>query len=180
MNVLYVASDKQYKKVMCPGSTVCIALAKDIPENMLSIQNCDILKQSTQEIPDWLDGTPLLINEKEGIPYRGREAINKMHELINLIKSRPKKRREPESQLTSQQNSNQTLQNSSQTLQESSIDIQPSNNGQSSLDDHFKMDVQPQLEETRSDKITEQDLQKYMELRNASPASAAPPQNQQQ
>lgn len=173
MNVLYVASDKQDKKVMCPGSTVCIALAKDIPENMLSIQNCDILKQSTQEIPDWLNGTPLLINEKEGIPYRGREAINKMHELINLIKSKPKKRREPEAQLPNQQNSNQTL-------QESSINNQPSNDGPSSLDDHFKMDVQPQLEETRSDKITEQDLQKYMELRNASPASAAPPQNQQQ
>jgi len=179
MNVLYVASDKYDNKVMCPGSTVCISIAKEIPENVLSIQNCDILKQSTQEIPEWLDGTPLLINEEEGVAYRGREAISKMHELANIMKRKTRKRETkqvPQNQVPQNQAQNQVPQN--QVAQNQVHDFNPQEN--SSLDDHFKMDVQPQLEETRTDKITEQDLQKYMELRNASPASAAPPPNQQQ
>jgi len=180
MNVLYVASDKNDRKVMCPGSTVCISIAKDIPEHVLSIQDCDILKQSKQEIPDWLDGTPLLINEEEGIPYRGREAISKMHEISSFVKAKSKKRRESQKQAHAQLPPPPPPQ---QQQNNENRDFQLPNDAtnsaqQSSLDDHFKMDVQ-QLDETRSDKVTEQDLQKYMELRNASPASAPPPSNQQ-
>jgi len=174
MNVLYVGSDLNEEDAMCPGSTVCLALAEKIPDEMLSIQNCDILRKTTIEFPDWLNGTPILINEEEGIPHRGTDAIRKMREVIkeheknaNSGHRRQKNNssdqsREPQS---SQKGQGQRVQNA-QKAQDSPAQ---------SLDDHFIMEVSPQTE-TRTDKVTEQDLQKYMEMRNASPASAQPQQ----
>lgn len=136
MNVLYVSRDKQHHDLMCPGSIVCLSIAEKINDAVLSIQDCDILKQKSI-IPSWLDGTPILINENEGIPYRGKDAINKLNELMS---QQPK---------------------------------ETENRGKAApdIDDHFKLDVQPIDEEKNNGKITEADLQKFMEIRNQSVAS---------
>tara|TARA_B100001778_G_scaffold306891_1_gene286537 strand:- start:429 stop:944 length:516 start_codon:yes stop_codon:yes gene_type:complete len=167
MNVLYVASDKKNKDAMCPGSIVCLAIAEKFSEDDISIQNCDILREQTDEIPDWLNGTPLFINEEEGIPYRGKDAIDKMNTLGKKMK-RSNKVENPHGM---------TQINSRIENENSNIPQQNTENVSSDpLDDHFKMDVQPQ-EEQSSGKITEHDLQKFMELRNNSPASAQPNQS---
>ena len=173
MNVLYVGSDFNEEDAMCPGSTVCLALAEKIPDEALSIQNCDILRKTTIEFPDWLNGTPILINEEEGIPYRGTDAVRKMREVVkeheksaNSEHSRKKNSSSDQSRDREPQKGQGQKAQKAQKAQDSPAQ---------SLDDHFTMEVSPQTE-TRTDKVTEQDLQKYMEMRNASPASAQPQQ----
>ena len=169
MNVLYVASDKNIPEQMCPGSTVCLSLAEKIPENMISIQNCDILREQETELPDWLNGTPIFINEEEGVPYRGRDAINKINKMLKHISKSRKiqpvqgQQRDKDSIRSPEQNILQKQENNE------------GGQGRGGLDDHFKMDVDPHME-TRNDKVTENDLQKYMEMRNASPASQHKPE----
>ena len=183
MNVLYVSADKQDDTLMCPGSIVCIALAEKIPSSRISIQNTDIIRETTSDLPEWLNGTPILINEIDGIPYRGKDAIKQMHFIIDSL---------PEPEISHANTQNQTQKqvpnaqpslsrnvqsidenmNSSQPIQ--SIQENVSNKSpESMLDDHFKIEVSPQIE-TRSDKVTEEDLQKYMEIRNQSMASVQP------
>ena len=190
MNVLYVGSDKYDNELMCPGSMICLALAEQIPDEIVSVQNCDILRKTDNiSLPDWLNGTPIFINEDEGIPYRGRDAVNQLKRVLSSVLQKNKTSREPIQMSMGQQmqpSMGQQMQPTmSQQMQPTmSQQMQPSmgqtsaNTEKDSLEDHFKMDVVVQDEEPRSGKITEQDLQKYMELRNNSPASAQPPQNQ--
>ena len=149
MNILYVASHKSYEDMMCPGSIVCLSLAEKIPDEMIQIQNCDVLRTKT-DLPDWLNGTPILINERDQVPYRGQYAIRQLKKIVEAL---------PKSQIKTNQ---------------SIVEI----NKDEEDNDPFKMDVQPNLEEVKSDKVTEQDLQKYMEQRNASVASQQPKQSQ--
>jgi hypothetical protein len=174
MNVLYVGSDKYDKELMCPGSMICLALAEQIPEDSISVQNCDILRRTDNiSFPDWLNGTPIFINEDEGIPYRGRDAVNQLKRVLSNVLQKNKTSREP-----IQMSMNQQMQPTIRQQTKPSMDQPTSATETDSLEDHFKMDVVVQEDEPRSGKITEQDLQKYMELRNNSPASAQPPQNQ--
>lgn len=64
---------------MCPGSIVCLSLLDDLPN--VSVQDCDAMRQS-DDLPSWLNGTPIFIDEDEGVPYRGRDAIAHMQQLI--------------------------------------------------------------------------------------------------
>lgn len=68
MHVLYIS------KSNCVGSSVALSIAQLIDGALLNIQNVDVLRKS-QTLPDWLDGTPLLIDESVSIPYRGSRAI---------------------------------------------------------------------------------------------------------
>ena len=178
MNVLYVGSDKHDNELMCPGSMICLALAEQIPDDTVSVQNCDILRRTDNiSLPDWLNGTPIFINEDEGIPYRGRDAVNQLKRILSSVLQKNKISREPMNQQM-QPSMGQQMQPSMGHQMQKSMDQPSAATEKDSLEDHFKMDVAVQEEEPRSGKITEQDLQKYMELRNNSPASAQPPQNQ--
>lgn len=148
MNVLYVAHDKNDSRYMCPGSTVCLSLLQSLPANTINVQDCDVLRQA-KSIPDWLNGTPILINDQEGIPYRGKEAIAKLRRIVEEydIEDKP------------QSNSTNVL--------------EPKAQAEPDIADVFTMDVKP-MEETKDNKITEADLQKFMEQRNQS----LPPQQQ--
>lgn len=148
MRVLYVAHDLQDTTEMCPGSTVCLSLVKDLLDGMITIQDCDVLRK-TKQLPDWLNGTPILVDDGEGVPYKGRDAVRKLRELVASLPVRT----EPNNVVDAR-----------------GVKNVPSGGGMTGgLDDHFKMDVQ-QVEEASNGKITEQDLQRYMEQRNASPA----------
>lgn len=143
MNVLYVATDKNDPEDMCPGSIVCLFLSEKFPAGTISIQNCDILRQS-KKLPDWLNGTPIFVNEDEGIPHKGKDAIKRMQQLVHSFPQ--------------QQQQTQSL-NANENTKELS----------GSLDDNFHMDVQVN-EEASTGKVTEQDLQKFMEMRNSTVA----------
>ena len=153
MNVLYVGSDKYDHDMMCPGSMICLALAEQIPDESVSVQNCDILRTTDNiSLPDWLNGTPIFINEDEGIPYRGRDAVNQMKRLLSSVSRKNKTSREP-----MQLSMNAQMQPSMNPQMQSSNDSNPtSTEGPTdSLQDHFKMDVVVQDEEPRSGKITD-------------------------
>jgi len=158
MNVLYIASDKDDDESMCPGSIVCLSIAEKLPDNMISIQNTDILRK-TKEMPPWLNGTPIFINENEAFPYKGKDAIRKLQQVYNSIQD-AKQTKTPAISAQVSHSSNQI----------SNVEDTQSTNG--GLDDHFKMDVNLQNVDANasSGKITEQDLQKYMEQRNNSAA----------
>lgn len=160
MNVLYVAHDKYESTAMCPGSTVCLSLIDKLPAKTVSIQDCDILRE-TNTFPEWLDGTPIFVNEHEGVPYRGRDAIRKLRDLVEYAPLDTPEAIEPSN------TPNKRVEHPDHPSQVHH------------LDDHFKMDVTVN-EETKSEKITEADLQKYMELRNQSKASQQPAQPQVQ
>lgn len=188
MNVLYVSADKQDDSLMCPGSIVCIALAEKIPSNRISIQNTDIIRETTSDLPEWLNGTPILINESDGIPHRGKDAIKQMHLIIDSLPdpeiSHGNTQIQTQKQMSNTQMSNTqpALSKNVQSMEDNIRSTQPiqsiqenvsNKSPENMLDDHFKIEVSPQIE-TRSDKVTEQDLQKYMEIRNQSIASVQP------
>jgi len=199
MDVLYVGSDKYDTDTMCPGSIVCLAIAEQISDDMISVQNCDVLRNTDDiTLPDWLNGTPIFINEEEGVPYRGRDAVNQMKRLLSLSqKSNASQNRHAEmkksgmGQPEMRQSTGMGQQDMRHGMDQQGMGQQgmgqqgmgqqgmhQQGKGQTdSLHDDFTMDVVVQEEEPRSGKITEHDLQKYMELRNNSPASAQPPQN---
>ena len=176
MNVLYVGSDKYDDELMCPGSMICLALAEQIPDDSVSVQNCDILRKTDNiSLPDWLNGTPIFINEDEGIPYRGRDAVNQLKRILaNVLQ----KNKTPKMNQQMQPSMNQQLQSGMGQQMQRSTGQASAAADNDSLDENFKMDVVIQEEEPRSGKITEQDLQRYMELRNNSPASVQPAQSQ--
>ena len=135
MNVLYVAHDKDDPSEMCPGSTVCLALVNEIKEGYINVQDCDILSQ-TKALPDWLNGTPIVINDEDGIAHRGKDAIKKLRQFSQLMpRASDSSQSEPASDL-------------------------------------FSMTELPPQSEASS-KVTEEDLQRFMELRKQSPAGKA-------
>lgn len=161
MNVLYVARDKNDYDDMCPGSQVCLSIVEKMPPKVVRIQDCDKLR-SSQDLPDWLNGTPIFVNEEEGIIYRGRDAVRRLRELADSV---------------SQENIYED--------RPTQADTRPSTEAREAkqkaiqdAEDPFHMDVPQNVEEPRGGKVTEQDLQKFMEQRKQSPAGQThmPPQ----
>lgn len=182
MNVLYVATDKMDEQSLCPGSTVCMSLVEKLGTNV-QVQDCDILKQQTK-LPSWLNGTPIFINQEEGVPYRGYDAIKKLREMVRLENERAKTQ-----QVTSTAEKGQMethmARNALPAQQHPSMqmsppkEVKPTPPTDKVEDDPFQMDVQPFDESTTSSgKVTEADLQQYMERRKQSPAEANPQTNQ--
>lgn len=168
MNILYVSSDKTDPDVMCPGSIVCLAMAEKIPDSIISIQNCDILKQK-KKLPPWLNGTPILINEEEQVPYRGRDAMKQMHILAESIPTPYVE----ETEVINTRRKDPVRENPD------IIDDRMANDSTAPQNDSdpFHIDVATDaVIEPASGKVTEQDLQKYMEQRNQSLASQQPKQ----
>lgn len=74
MIVLYIAHDLTDNDEMCPGSTVCISIVDKIEEGLINVQDCDILRES-KDLPEWLNGTPILVDDNEGVPHKGKDAV---------------------------------------------------------------------------------------------------------
>ena len=150
MNILYVASDKTDSDIMCPGSIVCLALAEKVPDSMISIQNCDILMQK-KKLPSWLNGTPILINENEQVPFRGKDAIKQMNILIDSIPTPYVE--ESEEEVNSR--GREPIRRKPDKADDNDKKIEQTQN------DPFHMDVSPDdVIDPSSGKVTENDLQK--------------------
>lgn len=86
-HVLYVASDKSNPSQMCRGSSQCISIAKhpSLKQTVL-IQNVDILRRK-QPLPSWLNGTPILIDRTTNQIIKGSPAIDTLKDLQRQVNS---------------------------------------------------------------------------------------------
>lgn len=189
MKVLYVGRSKQDPTEFCPGSLVCIALLEKLDEQ-IEVQDCSILRQS-QELPDWLNGTPIFIDRNNPEPKRGSDAVRALQHLV-ASQGSASKATQRNAQVSQQSSGNTRMQpeltrmpgNPRENITrhepaESNTDVLPFGG----FDDDDKMDAtsngaQPNAP-ISNEKITEQDLQAYMQMRNSSPASASSQASQQ-
>ena len=75
-HILYVDKNKTNLNEYCPGSIVCMHLSRLFPENSITIQDCSILRNADETFPDWLKGTPTILNTEYSDVYTGMEAID--------------------------------------------------------------------------------------------------------
>lgn len=203
MKVLYVGHSHTDPEAFCPGSLVCMSLVERLNESVM-IQNCTVLRES-EVLPKWLNGTPIYIDQKEGVPYRGTDAV---HELQRMIRSESSQRRgedaKPEEAIE-QRASQSASRGSAQPPPRMSPPAQTRQPRQKTGDhgtkpasaqistgfeaDHMAMndeeeggfdatfngDTSTNVKIGES-KLTDEDLQRFMEQRNSSPANAQPPQ----
>lgn len=177
--VLYVGRDKHYPDEFCPGSVVCMALVDQV-ETKIEVQDCSILVKSTQ-LPEWLNGTPIFVDRDDPDPRRGREAIQALREILSDERRRqddhrvsvsakaavrapqPPTRMQPEVTRTGAAKESDVLYGRGEEEAASAA-----------VDDDFGDLSGDGNVPIRDDKVTEQDLQRFMEMRNQSPAAAKP------
>lgn len=193
MFILYVGRDKDDPSEYCPGSLVCMSLVEKI-EHDIQIQDCNILK-SSQSLPSWLNGTPILISRKDPEPHRGTEAVRVLQFMLREQQRNTESNNHDEEEShpesvprvsTGQQQhaapprmmpAQMTRQPSAkrQAAEPTDEPIRPDihdGNDEEAMDTMANGATQYNNSSIRDDKVTEQDLQRYMEARNASAASA--------
>jgi hypothetical protein len=176
-HVLYVAHAVHDEDALCKGSTLCVNIAKSMHKrDMVAIQNVDILRKK-QPLPSWLNGTPMLVDRTTNMIYKGTNAISEMKRL-KMASSE-----EIEVEIQSQPQVIQTRgevkrQPGEVKRQPGEVKRQPEKEEEMGYaheeDDRpldvFQMDTEAAMaaEEARSSKVTEEDLQKFMEARERS------------
>lgn len=72
--VLYVNQSKSHKDKYCRGSEMCLESVGS--SDMVHIQDIMSLKQRGAAIPEWLNGTPIIVDRDTSQAYRGTSAVN--------------------------------------------------------------------------------------------------------
>lgn len=124
--ILYVARQHGNANVYCHGSQACISQLEGAA-SIAHIQDIDILAEH-EELPPWLNGSPLLVDTKTSDKFRGTEAVEVIRKLVSDTRSAHVAAR-----------------------------------GSSSVANYAR--TQPP-NVTRDAKVTEDDLQRYIEMRN--------------
>lgn len=209
MKVLYVGRSNIEPDEFCPGSLVCMSIVERFQEQ-IQIQDCSILRQN-QKLPAWLNGTPIFVDQTQGVPHRGSDAVRELQRLLkeeSLGRRQvsnddddddepavPAKRAPPRGAI---QQAPPRMAPPAQTRQPSDRPRVPTKqappvvNPNGGLgpehmgtaddddvnDDGFDATANGQnLNAPIGDnKLTDEDLQRFMQQRNSSPASAQPPQ----
>lgn len=158
--VLYIGKDNRDPSVFCRGSKVLLELIKPFQEQTL-IQDVEILMDKGVNLPDWLDGTPILVDMSNKQAMKGSEAARYVQDLQK--KQNHEKSSEPSKEAPSMEEMTGVLAS-----------------GERLLHDNSNFDPAPPDAETmnltnRDEKITDADLEKYMEMRNK--GQPPPPQN---
>ena len=82
--ILYVA--KHYEKdEYCIGSQKCISLIHSKNIDSIKIQDVNKLISENIKLPNWLNGTPILVDKKTGEVFKGTDAVQKINSLKNKI-----------------------------------------------------------------------------------------------
>lgn len=117
-------------------------MLRTIPEGIVTVQDVNVLMDS-QNIPEWLDGTPILVDTVSMDIYKGSDAIYYTADLINT------------------QNVDDTTSDSGTPIENPSSDI-------GGVDDVFEIDKDAQegAKAAQDSKITSDDIQKLLEERN--------------
>lgn len=193
MIVLYVSHDNRNPDEFCPGSLVCISLVQQLDDNAVTIQNCDVLRAQGQEFPAWLNGTPILIDQDEGVPHRGSSAVQKLREMTQRLAPPETRRRTsfkaPDGspsfgkQTTLREEGEHRRKKSENTegvpIAAMQTHFMRIGDEEEDENDEFHVETQSTVM-LRDDKVTEADLQAYKQARDSSPASAGASQTQQQ
>lgn len=186
MKVLYVGRDREDPSEYCPGSVVCMSLVEKIEFEEIEVQDCNILRR-TQNLPSWLNGTPILIDREDGTPYRGRAAVQHLREILKHQDMR--KRAAPPPSVPAARSKRHTSapppRMEAPAMSRTGVD-----QGNERLGDDFGSDDDDNSGNFQNDefavqsnapigneKVTENDLQRYMEQRNSSPAAQSMQQN---
>ena len=201
MKVLYVGHDKIDPTMFCAGSLVCMSLVDKLDED-ITVQDCTVLREA-QELPEWLNGTPILIDGDNPVPTRGTDAVRMLQAMIKKQNHRltqvPKsgsavgKRaiapsadgmRPQSSGVVPRMHPVATRQPSSIRRQQPIAPdqtpgsyLQLDNSGDDT-DNEEQIHASSSVTnaQIRDEKVTDDDLQRYMEARKQSAASATAPQ----
>lgn len=166
--VLYIAQDARDASRFCPGSRQAVALVEQQElDNSVLIQNVAVLQKKDVKLPDWLTGTPSLVDTRSSLLFRGTEAVQRLKD----IKS------EEEEPLDDSVEDTQQPEEAVQGM------IAP---GQRFLvDDEGRGDTQMGIEPepsaeggtSRDGNVTDNDLAAYIAMRDSGPAGKlGPPQ----
>lgn len=82
--VLYVGKKKGEPTKLCDGSQICMSILKTIPDDIVSVQNCDVLRKK-HTFPEWLRGTPTLFIRESNQVVTGSSAVSTLHRLAAHI-----------------------------------------------------------------------------------------------
>ena len=164
--VLYVGRDKYDSSIFCPGSTVCISIAEKLQPHV-TIQDCSVLREN-QQLPSWLNGTPIYVSENEGVPYRGRDAIHHMHILVRQTKKSSPSRSANNAQNTPRPDIQIAARRSNIQMEQDTIESAKSKGcDEEGISDPFEDISGSGVKITENGKITNQDLEKFMQSREA-------------
>ncbi len=168
MLILYIGADKHDASEYCPGSIVCLSLVEKI-DAKIRVQDCNILTID-KKLPYWLAGTPTLVDDAKTpmTPLKGTRAVRHLQHMLREQCSQNK------SHKTQVARSKQHVAANTETKRD---DISP-------MGDDTAMDEEPgdatsnganATEYTNNGKVTEADLQHFMEMRNRSQATVKVP-----
>ncbi len=181
MRVLYVGHDRRNSLEYCPGSLVCLSLVEKISTD-IQVQNCSILRQSTA-LPDWLNGTPIYVDQgMNSGPLRGTDAVKALQELLEM----EKRDEVQEDTLTARPPSMKQRPQGAMPRMEPLMTRQPSERPKERYQETVQV-PEPPIDDEAPDtmengasnapisdsKVTDDMLQRFMEARKNSPASAA-------
>lgn len=157
--VLYISSDDADATQFCYGSRECLKLIGPVKED-LTVQHVDRMLEAGVELPEWLDGTPILVNTMQKSALRGTYVYEYLKN-VGTNKNGRDGGTEPvkvEREQVADDGFNGMTPNGEKYLHESvEDDLQHSENS-----------PERQIIDSQQGKITENDLQRYMELRNKS------------
>ena len=144
--ILYVGKDIENSAEFCCGSKVCINMLQGIENEHVTIQDANVLMNARQ-LPDWLDGTPVLVDTTAMSIYKGSDAIRELSTVVS------KAGHEKAEKVSVEKNGAQL------TTQTASED---------ELSSAFSIDseAQKEAEKVVDDKVSEADIQKLMQQRN--------------
>lgn len=71
--VLYINQDYTGKGAYCPGSSRCLEILSDLPD--VEVQHIDDILKSGVNLPQWLEGTPCLVDTQTATATKGSNAI---------------------------------------------------------------------------------------------------------
>tara|TARA_B100000787_G_scaffold65906_2_gene48330 strand:+ start:1348 stop:1860 length:513 start_codon:yes stop_codon:yes gene_type:complete len=157
--VLYISSDDADATQFCYGSRECLKLIEPIKEDV-TVQHVDRMLEAGVEIPDWLDGTPILVNTVEKSALRGTGVYEYLKGIgagnggagVNVEGARKAKQVETDDD----DGFSGITPHGEKYLHESTDDDL----------DFNENTPENQIMDSQQGKITEDDVQKYMELRN--------------
>ena len=206
MRMLYVGRDRDNPSEFCPGSTLCMSIVEKL-HTEIQVQDCTVLRQK-KTLPEWLNGTPIFVDQTTNSgPLRGKDAVRALRAILNnealqqppdnedeeavryvqppprgggvagaVPRMQPAATRQPS---TRPRAPNAVHRSSDEPPQTSTDGIAPL--GEDNLDE-LPPDTMANGTITnaviRDDKVTDEDLQAFMEARKQSPASATPQQPQ--
>ena len=146
--VLYVGPDAANPQIYCPGSRRCIGVAQAVTG--INIQNVHMLMDEGVALPEWLSGTPMLVDMQRKQAFKGSDALYE-------AQSRAQRGRAPPPPAGPQP-----------PVEMSGVNLHADDS-----DGFAAFDDPPASSRISEGKITEEELQKYIAERNT--GGMAPP-----